>query len=1180
MAPQIGMKNPILPYQNNRTPSRKEISFKHGKEGCLVFTFSLPWGACLLFLINALMTPHSAFAAETAATSKDAPSHSMGLSIHPAPLPKVPLPLNRQALGSGIRMWFPAYDGDGFFASLDQPKQLKEASLEAESIFQTSIVPIIQSLGFGDDSGLHFFIPRHSGAPSGRANFSKLASRLCAGLKLEVKPPQVSPSISILPKTAETHLVHSVPTSSARSAPVESPAEVTENRQAIEQWQQEWASWWCRVSEQIGSKDRITLLEKDAKPLLEALDRSFQEQTGQTFRQHVEEFERERYFYLFPQVHHPRQDEFAAGLIPPKLVTIDHAGIRADRKERQGIHSAVGRVFVSYKVTNKLALPLANAVKAALTALKSLNGVTSVEDIPVKGVSLVLLPAGEARVADKVVPALRYAYRMPAYVVIGGGRKPVYVWIDAEEGKLLEVVPLFSGAADAKGSTLNADPSGGTSPLPTDFKIDQPTGVVSATNTTDVILKLENELRGGMPGSNSPQFIAENQQLPIPPSSVWDFTSSPPPASGASTTTTLERWEKIDLFGTVSRYLDTVKNADSTFTWSGLLPITIYEGSNTCNPFSMSNYSANLLNFQPYDPNDPNDTSCPMSGSVRKSSNDHTLVAHEMGHLLTQRQYGLYPPDPSRGSPTPWCYELSLFPRQQPDPANPTIACPVLVNPNLVHDFADAWVQVFEDTNCVAGWMGQWIPRRSSLGVAYQWDPDSLFCKKHHENDKWPRLSRVPDPVQFDYQLATWPDADDPVTNWSVNDYFATHIGDHFPEHRRVINRDNCYGYSDMQIAAAALWEVREGAMSLSTWGRFDYFSRFFHTLATIGWLGPDPLADIPCPTGGTSFYDKDIFRGLVDLEVQLANQWTNSTNSDPRSINKVAAGFARAGVFMIHPSCLDSDSTNNDPCVDGDSGGDAIIDVTDNDCDDDRITRGTGNPCNLSTVLGVLHQERDYLKPGFATPGFHVWTGPRYVFTNSSPYEAQFSPPQDVLSGIGTAPICNNMLMIEVAEDEAFTQILTTSGWLETFPFRPCYCNWVLTSAEWDTITQKLEADQKNRIYYRVTTCLVPPGSRTPCIQQPSISGFSGGTTLVPGGFVRAPARHIRHSTAPANGLFGEVPPPYATLNKWGRIPMLTDSLTLNKPETFQLFDIPVPPHQVPLLPHPSVPPRLMPEP
>jgi hypothetical protein len=870
-------------------------------------------------------------------------------------------------------------------------------------------------------------------------------------------------------------------------------------------------------------------LAKEERPFLQALDQSFQEQTGQTFQQYVTEFEREQYFYFFPQVHHPAPDEFAIDLTPPKAVTIDHAGIRADRREGQGIYSATGRVFVSYKIANRVARSPVTATVWASTRLKTLQGITNVENIPVKRVSLVLLPSGEALVGNTLIPALRYAYRIPVYVTLEGARKSLYVWFDAEDDRVLEVVPLFSSAGHldpAIGTVLLVDPSSQPATMATRFQIDHPDSASPCSPQAPVTLTVSAELKGLEPdgnGGTSPFCI--NQTAP-PPNSPWDFSRDITlPGTG-----TLKEWEKIDVYATVSRYRETVINASLTLPPNDPITIELFLLP-TCEQTALARFTDMSLIFDSYE------STCPQLASTSDNSkvrphNDHTLIAHEMGHLLTKRQYKYAPPNESPRSKD-WCFGASLD-------SLPAI-CPLPVDPQYAHDFADAWVQIFEDTNCIGGYIGSMISWQVNR-QPQSYGNDSIQCNKHHEGGGWPRLSKVPDPTQFDPPLySTWPNA------WDANGEFSQRIGDHFPEHRKLTysSPDNRVpDYADMQIAAAALWETREGAMSLSQSGNLDYVRRFVQALATTGWLGLEPLGH----SSELRYTDKDVYRGLVDLEIKLANQWTRSTSSNPasidRSVNKVAAGFARAGIFMIHPNCLDSDGNNNAPCIDGDSGGDAVIDIADNDALDDR-----------RNAYGVVHEERDWLRPGKPFPAFHVWTGPRYIFDT-----------HDVLAGPVPAPLCNNMFQIYLAEDEAFTQVLKTSGWREISPPQACYSHWILNGSEWQDITDKLAADQKDRIYYRVTTCTVATGSGTSCtLPGHTGAGRPGGREIphgsplilddrpidlgnldlgsfdpaIPGPGIPNPnASHIRHSTRPANGLFNNVQPPYAIVNQRGTYP------------------------------------------
>lgn len=123
------------------------------------------------------------------------------------------------------------------------------------------------------------------------------------------------------------------------------------------------------------------------------------------------------------------------------------------------------------------------------------------------------------------------------------------------------------------------------------------------------------------------------------------------------------------------------------------------------------------------------------------------------------------------------------------------------------------------------------------------------------------------------------------------------------------------------------------------------------------------------------------------------------------RLIHKLLAGYARAGIFL--------------------SSKDAIIDI-----------------------------DHSYLDNHSATgPAFTIWTGEDYTFSGSS------------VVTTGTLPF-NTQFMVEVANDEAFTSNLKTSGWLGGVTAGAGgTATWTLPVADWNVL--KAGTD----IYYRVTT-------------------------------------------------------------------------------------------------------------
>ena len=133
-------------------------------------------------------------------------------------------------------------------------------------------------------------------------------------------------------------------------------------------------------------------------------------------------------------------------------------------------------------------------------------------------------------------------------------------------------------------------------------------------------------------------------------------------------------------------------------------------------------------------------------------------------------------------------------------------------------------------------------------------------------------------------------------------------------------------------------------------------------------------------------------------------------------------------------------------PGEDGENGGDAVIDIDDNDTADDE------------PVLGVPHQEVDYLKRSGAAPTFLIWTGPRYRFSSGL-----------ANNGLTASAPCNKQYMVEAATDENFTMNLVTGGWT-SLPTAgvPCFVRLPLPPTQWDTLKG---GTVNNSCLYRVTT-------------------------------------------------------------------------------------------------------------
>jgi hypothetical protein len=378
-------------------------------------------------------------------------------------------------------------------------------------------------------------------------------------------------------------------------------------------------------------------------------------------------------------------------------------------------------------------------------------------------------------------------------------------------------------------------------------------------------------------------------------------------------------------------------------------------------------------------------------------AHDKTVIAHEIGHTIQPRL--------TYARPSDWC-----------GPGT----CSVPVGWIGFHDLADAWAAHFESTNCTGGWVG----KNQGGGDA------SLNCSNHYEGS-FPRLHEVSVPFN------------------------PSQPGDHFPE--KPIQAISIGVYANGQIPAAALWETRLGMRSkCRSSGVIQYAVRLIRALKDAGFTG-----------SVSSLNHTGLYKQLYDLELEMVDQWAISgspggppafNHNGPHTTNKVTAGFAKTGLFLIPHQCLDGDSTTGEPSfcpvsAGGENGGDAVIDIDDNDTADDLM------------ISGVVHPEVDFLELGGDAPTFHVWTGPRYKL--------------DGTNGNGTfknPASCNSKFRVEVSTDETFSGGTTTinSPWIDvdtdsTTPESPeCYGTWTPTDAEW---TDLQEDGALSFLYYRART-------------------------------------------------------------------------------------------------------------
>jgi len=424
----------------------------------------------------------------------------------------------------------------------------------------------------------------------------------------------------------------------------------------------------------------------------------------------------------------------------------------------------------------------------------------------------------------------------------------------------------------------------------------------------------------------------------------------------------------------------------------------------------------------------PNAVNTKMNGAT-----DATTLVHELAHLSTKRL--------QERRPATWCGMA---------------VCALPVGYSTIHDVADAMAHHYASINCMAGWS-----RHSETALNA-----SLNCVDHiSEAGGLPRLSQVTVPFN------------------------AAAAGDHFPEHRLLGTGD----YADNQIIAAALWEVRKGMRSKCLpSGTPQFFVRLVRAIWDAG---------LQTPATTCANCDRDLYRLLQDLEKQMTYQWAQAgqpggppgfAHNGNHTTNKVTAGFARVGLFLVPWQCIDGSAATAESgwCPAGENGGDAIIDIDD------------ASPANDLTIDGVVHPTFDYLLRSGGPPTFHVWTGPRYRF-NASGTATGFTP------SAATPSPCYVQYRVEVSDTPDFSGTVVASSpgastWLTvsqtTSP--ECYAAWTMGTGQWNSLKG---TSGTVRLYYRVRT-----------------RNAAGDTATE------------RISTSPGNG-FQTVPAAYAIVNDTG---------------------------------------------
>lgn len=641
---------------------------------------------------------------------------------------------------------------------------------------------------------------------------------------------------------------------------------------------------------------------------------------------------------------------------------------------------AVHRYACVHRVTGSPGAPA--IMEVARRALERLDITPQMAGSPPP--NLVLLPSGVDASGDRVL--LSPAWRLRLEGVWKKRRFVFFAWIDTRSGEILKLVttPQTSvSVSQARSASVSAtglgwvrDPS--TASEVREFRVDAKSGGVFGLQLQGLSRLLDASI--GEAGSD----VQLNQLV----NGRADFTTVKPTLELNDGCDPKNVAAQINLFSLLYFYRDYFSSLGAYPTpkegteWAPTLSKDPLDcGSSSSLTFSGCRGYSQLTEGQIQGCSDFHTVDTPALQNYLHFGHDNTLITHELGHILVNRHTAER--------------DVGLC-------GSPGCVGPVDLGP--LHDLADAWAGHFQNTNCIGGWVGR------NMGGAGM----GRNCATSTEDRILPRLHELS--IPFD----------------------RLRPGDHFPEHRRLVNGD--FDYADMQIAAAALWQVREGLRSLNMPIAHPLYGSYL--LKTIRSLpNVDPRV--------TRYSDLGNYQALRLVGSTLIQQWMGtiaSTNESPGSepVNKIVAGFAKAGVFMIDPRCI------GPSLVDDCSGGDAVVDV------DLQATDRQGGPW--------LESNSVYLGSGQRWPSFQVWTGPHYWFND----EESVAP----MTGLAR---CHKKFRIEFSTSVDFSPAFA-APWQEVSinnddaTRAPCYGTWPASAADWRSFVATLPAGART-LYYRALT-------------------------------------------------------------------------------------------------------------
>src|SRR4030095_15195474 len=285
-------------------------------------------------------------------------------------------------------------------------------------------------------------------------------------------------------------------------------------------------------------------------------------------------------------------------------VLIDNTAINIASRNGLQISSIYGKFYNSVTPKNKVSMALTMVVAKAVSEIKASN---TLKNIDVRGTNegqVVLIPYEDG---------FKYVWKT---IITADG--PYTVWIDAETGKILQLLPNFFFSDNAKGLVFNPDPNAGTTVMT--FEVDGPSGGKYKLKKTGYMTMANS----GADGTTGVVEITDDM------SGTANFDQSPingTVVEKVSQTNYNGLFQQVNVYGHTfneRRYYEIIGSEPF-----GTVNITVNQGGeDNAHPNSFFTCSGTLTGA----------TGC---GNIYNTAIDATVVAHEFGHVLNGMQYGV-----------------------------------------------------------------------------------------------------------------------------------------------------------------------------------------------------------------------------------------------------------------------------------------------------------------------------------------------------------------------------------------------------------------------------------------------------------------------------------------------------------------------------------------------------------